>query len=66
VKRWAGFGVKPEAPVASYVKRLRCSNCGSDSVMANRIAGKETAARREAGKSGAAAGAYAEEITQIA
>ena len=40
------FGVQPEAPVASFVKRLYCSNCGSGSVMVNRVAVSERAARR--------------------
>jgi hypothetical protein len=30
------FGVKPGAPVAQFVKRLRCRKCGSGSVMAQR------------------------------
>ena len=42
----ASFGVKPEAPIASFVKRLHCSNCGSGSVMASRIAVNERTARR--------------------
>jgi hypothetical protein len=36
----ASFGVKPEAAIASFVKRLRCIKCGSGSVLANRIATK--------------------------
>ncbi len=32
------FGVKPGAPVAQFVKRLRCRKCGSGSVMAQRTA----------------------------
>jgi hypothetical protein len=31
------FGVKPDAPIASYIKRLRCTKCGSGSVMAERV-----------------------------
>jgi hypothetical protein len=42
----ADFGIKPEAPIASFVKRLRCRNCGSGSVMANRVAVNERAVRR--------------------
>jgi hypothetical protein len=30
-------GIKSDAPVASFVKRLRCTQCGSASVMARRI-----------------------------
>jgi hypothetical protein len=30
------FGLNPAAPIAAYVKRLRCSKCGSGSVMAKR------------------------------
>jgi hypothetical protein len=30
------FGLKPDAPIAAFVKRLRCSECGSASVMARR------------------------------
>jgi hypothetical protein len=32
------FGVKPDAPIAAFVKRLRCTKCGSGSVMATRVA----------------------------
>jgi ribosomal protein S27AE len=32
----ARFGVDADAPIAAYVKRLRCSKCGSSSVMAKR------------------------------
>ena len=42
----ASFGIKPDAPIATFVKRLRCSECGSGSVIATRIAANETAARR--------------------
>ena len=31
------FGLKPNAPIASFVKRLRCTKCGSGSVMAERV-----------------------------
>jgi hypothetical protein len=30
------FGITPGAPVAQFVKRLRCRKCGSGSVMAQR------------------------------
>jgi DNA-directed RNA polymerase subunit RPC12/RpoP len=42
----AGFGVNPNAPIAAFVKRLRCSKCGSGSVMANRVARNEHGVRR--------------------
>jgi hypothetical protein len=29
-------GLKPDAPISSFVKRLRCGKCGSGSVMARR------------------------------
>jgi hypothetical protein len=32
----ARFGLDPNAPIVAYVKRLRCSKCGSSSVMAKR------------------------------
>ena len=31
------FGLKPDAPIASFVKRLRCTKCGGGSVMAERV-----------------------------
>jgi ribosomal protein S27AE len=31
------FGLKADAPIASFVKRLRCTKCGSGSVMAERV-----------------------------
>jgi hypothetical protein len=37
------FGVKPGAPVAQFVKRLRCRKCGSGSVMAQRTISKSVA-----------------------
>ena len=43
----AGFGVKPAAPIAGFVKRLRCVECKSGSVMANRVATNERNARRK-------------------
>jgi hypothetical protein len=30
------FGLKPDAPIAAFVKRLRCSKCGGGNVMAQR------------------------------
>ena len=33
----ARFGLKPDAPISAFVKRLRCSQCGSGSVMAKRL-----------------------------
>jgi hypothetical protein len=37
------FGVKPGAPVARFVKRLRCRKCGSGSVIAQRTTAKSVA-----------------------
>ncbi len=37
------FGVKPGAPVAQFVKRLRCRKCGSGSVMAQRTTARSVA-----------------------
>ena len=31
------FGIQPGAPIASYVKRLRCKKCGSQSVEASHV-----------------------------
>jgi hypothetical protein len=31
------FGLKPDAPIAGFVKRFRCTKCGSGSVMAERV-----------------------------
>jgi hypothetical protein len=42
----ARFGVNWTAPIASFVKRLRCTNCGSASVMVSRILETEARARR--------------------
>jgi hypothetical protein len=39
-----GFGIKPGAPVAQFVKRLRCRKCGSGSVMAQRATSKSAVA----------------------
>jgi len=33
------FGLKPGAPISTFVKRLRCHKCGSGSVMASRQPG---------------------------
>jgi ribosomal protein S27E len=33
------FGLKPDAPISTFVKRLRCHECGSGSVMASRQSG---------------------------
>jgi hypothetical protein len=38
------FGLKPGAPVAQFVKRLRCRKCGSGSVMARRSHSKTAVA----------------------
>ena len=35
--------VKPGAPVARFIKRLRCRKCGSGSVMAQRTTAKSVA-----------------------
>jgi hypothetical protein len=37
------FGIKPGAPVAQFVKRLRCRKCGSGSVIAQRTTAKSVA-----------------------
>lgn len=42
----AHFGVNASAPIASFVKRLRCTGCGSASVMVSRICASEARARR--------------------
>jgi hypothetical protein len=34
-------GIKPGAPIVSFVKRLRCRKCGSQSVRAERILQKK-------------------------
>jgi uncharacterized protein YlaI len=41
------FGIKPNAPIASFVKRLRCSDCGSGNLIANRITRGEYEARSQ-------------------
>jgi hypothetical protein len=35
------YGVKPDAPIAGFVRRLRCTHCGSGSVLAKRVARPE-------------------------
>ena len=45
-KDLADFGIPPGAPIASFVKRLRCKECGSGSLLANRIDRDQPAARR--------------------
>lgn len=42
----ARFGVEPSAPIASFVKRLRCTQCGSASVMAKRTFETKARVRR--------------------
>jgi hypothetical protein len=42
----ADFGIPLEAPIAIFVKRLRCKKCGSGSVLANRIESDKPTARR--------------------
>jgi hypothetical protein len=37
------FGIKPGAPVAQFVKRLRCRQCGSGGVIAQRTTAKSVA-----------------------
>ena len=39
----ARFGVKPGVPVAQFVKRLRCRQCGTGSVMVQRTTAKSVA-----------------------
>jgi len=44
-------GVKPDSPIAGFVRRLKCRECGSGSVLAKRIAKpapKPTRQRRSA------------------
>jgi hypothetical protein len=40
------FGVDENAPIVAFVKRLRCTECGSGSVMASRVATTDRAPRR--------------------
>jgi hypothetical protein len=37
------FGINQGAPVAQFIKRLRCRKCGSGSVMAQRTTAKSVA-----------------------
>jgi hypothetical protein len=39
----SSYGVKPNSPIASFVKRLRCTRCGSRSVMVSRQPKKQSA-----------------------
>jgi hypothetical protein len=34
-------GIKADAPIASFIKRLRCRKCGSKSVRAERLIQKK-------------------------
>jgi hypothetical protein len=43
----ARFGLKPDAPISAFVKRLRCIECGSGSVMAKRLAESVTEQTRQ-------------------
>ena len=38
------FGVRPDAPISQFVKRLRCRKCGSGNVMAKRTQSKAAVA----------------------
>lgn len=40
-------GVKPDSPIAGFVRRLKCSQCGSGSVLAKRIAKPEPKPARQ-------------------
>ena len=40
------FGLKPSAPMASFIERLRCTKCGSGSVMAERVPAAAHSQRR--------------------
>ena len=40
-------GVKPDSPIAGFVRRLKCSECGSGSVLAKRIAKPEPKPARQ-------------------
>jgi hypothetical protein len=40
------FGLKADAPIAAFIKRLRCSKCGSGSVIAQRVRAPEPRRRR--------------------
>jgi hypothetical protein len=40
-------GVTPDSPIAGFVRRLKCSKCGSGSVLAKRIAEPEPKPARQ-------------------
>ena len=42
------LGFAPDAPISSFIKRVRCSQCGSGSVMAKRSQRPEAPKRRRA------------------
>jgi hypothetical protein len=42
------LGLKSNEPISAFVKRLRCSKCGSGSVMAKRLRSKAVEQRRSA------------------
>jgi len=42
------LGLKADAPISSFVKRLRCSKCGSGSVMAKKSRADEPSKLRRA------------------
>jgi uncharacterized protein YlaI len=42
------LGLKPNAPIATFVKRLRCTKCGRGSVMAQRTRATTEPTRRRA------------------
>jgi hypothetical protein len=44
----AAHGVKADSPIAGFVRRLKCSQCGSGSVLAKRVAMSEPRQRRSA------------------
>jgi len=43
----AAHGVKPDSPIAGFVRRLKCSRCGSGSVLAKRLAKPEPEPTRQ-------------------
>jgi hypothetical protein len=43
----AAHGVKPDSPIAGFVRRLKCSRCGSGSVLAKRVAKPEPEPTRQ-------------------
>jgi hypothetical protein len=42
----AAHGVPPDSPIAGFVRRLKCSQCGSGSVLAKRIAKPDSKRQR--------------------